>query len=236
MCKLITAIIILLFSTSLFAEEELFLECTKMEMKFECENDTCIISGYEKTDEIKFLRFFDVPLYTSFFTPKDRNKKEVKDFYKNTRVKAIEFYEDRTFTEILGGNLYRSISMMREAENFDVLWGNMENPLQKYYVLFAPDFLGYVHQEIVIMNRYTLETKFITDYRSYKSNDTIDDIRNLTDKIIDTKRYKKSTLKLLSHADSEIDKIFKNSKPGLKYQPQPTDFKCEIIEKLNKLL
>ena len=136
----------------------------------------------------------------------------------------IEFYEDKTFTKNKGDYEYSQLTRMIQIEDLKVLVGSKENPLKKYYVLYAPDFRKYVHQEIIIINRYTLEAKFIMDYRFFQNSEPkMKELRNLTDELIEKKYISKS---LLDNKEYEIHK----------FKPMPWDYQCEIIEKLNKLL
>ena len=86
--KTLLTLFVLLFSSLVVAEEQ-YLECTEMKAKMDCNSETCNLLGYEKTENIYYLKFFDVPLYIAYFSPKDMESEKVKDFYKNNSSPKI---------------------------------------------------------------------------------------------------------------------------------------------------
>lgn len=223
--KKLTLILVLFFSTSVFAKE-LNLECVRMEFDFECDGEFCTKKGFKETDDIKYLKLFDTKPWIAYFPPEERNKKEFKDFYKNNKIKAAEFYEDNTFTKTKGVLNYTLLTRMYQLSHnlAAIKLGSMEEPLKKYYVMYAPMFEQGVAQEIIIINRYTLLAKFERDYRYHQGHqEKLEELNKLTDELIE---------KLYTGYSAIDEKEFEYPK----FEPQPYDYQCKIIKAAEKLI
>ena len=186
-----------------------------------CEN-----KNNKDIDKFKYIEIYDGRIMTAITMDSERRESdEVKNFYKNNKLKYAVFHEDEYFNNFEGTSFDKELSINIQKENFKHLKPLMEEVVDLYllfnegkrnkldkYLLFAPTNwwqVGYakdedVEQKWIMFDRYNLHAVIIRDWDMKKSDLELWDDSNVENFVIDGNKAKRYQCKIVNKPEKQI--------------------------------